>query len=109
MIHISSSRFRTTAAAILAISAVSLLSACAGVRSTNTSGVSGSGVQAYGLADISVGSSRSTGYSRSGLSSHQSHIGIGGEMEYSVASGHRRSHFLQVLRVAFHQRESRIG
>ena len=46
MIHISSSRFRTTAAAILAISAVSLLSACAGVRSTNTSGVSGSGVQA---------------------------------------------------------------
>ncbi|MEJ3959433.1 hypothetical protein WGP40_03680 [Brachymonas sp. G13] len=81
MIHISSSRFRTTAAAILAISAVSLLSACAGVRSTNTSGVSGSGVQAYGLADISVGSSRSTGYSRSGLSSHQSHIGIGGAID----------------------------
>ena len=80
MIHTSSSRFRTVAAAVLAVSAISLLGACAGVRSTNTSGVSNNGVQAYGLADISVGKTSSSSYSRSGLSSHQSHIGIGGSV-----------------------------
>ena len=45
MIHTSSSRFRTVAAAVLAVSSISLLGACAGVRSTNTSGVSNSGVR----------------------------------------------------------------
>ena len=34
MIHTSSSRFRTVAAAVLAVSSISLLGACAGVRFT---------------------------------------------------------------------------